>query len=103
MTLQDVKDVMLGYDAILSNRGIIVQRHAQHATLAHVRWMTNALQDWPITLDNCTKALRWLGFVQGVLVANNVFTIEDVKEHSRTRQVGACVRGRATAKVVAIA
>lgn len=101
MNLQDVKDVMLGYDAVLANRNIIVQRHAHLATLAHVRWMTNEVQQW--TREREGKAMRWLGFVQGVLVANGIFSLDDVKKHSRTRQIGDCLRGRATAKVVAIA
>jgi len=29
------------------------------------------------------KANRWLGFVQGVLWANDVYEIEDMKEHNR--------------------
>ena len=34
------------------------------------------------------KAMRWLGFMQGVLVALGVYTLDEVKEHSRTRRVG---------------
>ena len=33
------------------------------------------------------KAMRWLGYMQGILVAKSVFTLDDVKEHSRTRRV----------------
>lgn len=33
------------------------------------------------------KAMRWLGYMQGVAVALNLFTLEEVKEHSRTRKV----------------
>lgn len=29
------------------------------------------------------KANRWLGFVQGVLWANGIYTLEDFKEHNR--------------------
>ena len=29
------------------------------------------------------KAMRWLGFIQGVLYAHNVFTIDEMKEHNR--------------------
>lgn len=28
------------------------------------------------------KAMRWLGFIQGVLVTKHYFTLEDVKKHS---------------------
>lgn len=29
------------------------------------------------------KAMRWLGFCQGVLLERRVFTLEETKEHSR--------------------
>jgi len=29
------------------------------------------------------KANRWLGFVQGFLWANGIYTIEEMKEHNR--------------------
>lgn len=29
------------------------------------------------------KAMRWLGYAQGVLVATGVYSLEEVKEHSR--------------------
>jgi hypothetical protein len=32
------------------------------------------------------KANRWLGFVQGVLWANDVYEIEDVKEHNKSNE-----------------
>jgi hypothetical protein len=33
------------------------------------------------------KAMRWLGFCQGVMVASGVFSLDEVKEHSRRRRV----------------
>lgn len=33
------------------------------------------------------KAMRWLGWAQGVLQACGVFTLEALKEHSRTRSI----------------
>ncbi len=33
------------------------------------------------------KAMRWLGYMQGVLVALGVYTLDEVKEHSRRRSV----------------
>jgi hypothetical protein len=33
------------------------------------------------------KAMRWLGYMQGVLVATGVNTLEDVKEHSTRGRV----------------
>lgn len=33
------------------------------------------------------KAFRWLGFVQGILVERGLYTVEEVKTHSRERRV----------------
>jgi hypothetical protein len=33
------------------------------------------------------KAMRWLGFVQGALYVKGIFTLEQLKEHSRTGEV----------------
>lgn len=33
------------------------------------------------------KANRWVGFCQGILVERQVFDLDEVKEHSKTRQV----------------
>lgn len=29
------------------------------------------------------KAMRWLGFIQGVLFSNNIYSVEQLKEHNR--------------------
>lgn len=34
------------------------------------------------------KAMRWLGWVQGVMQACGVFTLEELKDHSRTGHLG---------------
>ena len=39
------------------------------------------LEGSPATKD---KAMRWLGFIQGVLWAGNIRTLEQLKEDSRT-------------------
>lgn len=33
------------------------------------------------------KAMRWLGYMQDVLVASGVFTLAQVKEHAKTGRV----------------
>lgn len=33
------------------------------------------------------KAMRWLGFMQGVLYITNIFTLEEIKAHSRDKVV----------------
>jgi len=34
------------------------------------------------------KAMRWLGFMQGVMYSRGLFTLDDIKEHSRVGGVG---------------
>lgn len=36
-----------------------------------------------IEVESEGKAMRWLGFIQGVLWAEHVFTVHDLKEHNR--------------------
>jgi len=35
------------------------------------------------------KAMRWLGYMQGVLASNGVFTLEELKIHNRDKTVSA--------------
>jgi hypothetical protein len=53
-------------------------------TQAHFKEMAEKVRD-PEFSDN--KIMRWLGFIQGALVANFVYSLEEVKEHSRTKKV----------------
>lgn len=34
------------------------------------------------------KAMRWLGFMQGALWMAGIFTLEELKEHSRRKHLG---------------
>ncbi len=47
---------------------------------AHLRWMCDEAlgSDYPID-----KLSRWLGFVQGVLIMQNVTTVEAERDYSR--------------------
>lgn len=47
--------------------------------LKHVVWMCSEAQTFP----NTDKAMRWLGFIQGYLWVNGVFSIEEMKDHNR--------------------
>ena len=50
----------------------------------HLAWMCVRCLDNLIPDDQVGKAMRWLGYIQGVLVSNKRFTLDDVKAHSRT-------------------
>ena len=47
----------------------------------HVLWMTQNTRDL-IQNKRIEKAMRWLGFIQGILWAQKVYTIEDMKNHN---------------------
>ncbi len=47
--------------------------------IAHLKFMCVSA---PTFADNA-KAMRWLGFLQGVLWARGFFTLEELKGHSR--------------------
>lgn len=52
------------------------------ADLDHVEWMTKQIPDF-LAAGRKEKANRWLGFIQGVLWAKEIYTIEEMKEHNR--------------------
>jgi hypothetical protein len=50
--------------------------------LAHLRFMCIEAQKF-IDEDRIEKAMRWLGFLQGVLWARGFYSLDDLKNHSR--------------------
>lgn len=73
------------YDAAIAELGVgPAQKVDQRAKgfdsaekLRHLRWMLSAIPGLP----NAVKAERWLGFVQGVLFATGVFSIDELRGH----------------------
>ena len=51
--------------------------------MSHLRWMCHECVDKHVPAGDVDKAMRWLGFIQGVLLAVGYFTLEQIKEHSR--------------------
>ena len=43
----------------------------------HLIWMCDQI----LSFDNFGKANRWLGFIQGVLFARKIFTIDELRKH----------------------
>jgi hypothetical protein len=52
-------------------------------TLNHTRWMIKHMlsEEWAEKTE--AKTNRWLGFIQGTLVAHKIFSIKDLRDHSR--------------------
>lgn len=65
----------------------IVGGYRQHvpASVPHVATMYDRmLQFLP---DRREKFMRWLGFMQGVLWSNDIYTIDELKQHNMTGDV----------------
>lgn len=57
--------------------------HRSGNTLGHVLWMLNTLSGEPYAMSD-TKACRWIGYVQGWLVANRHTTLDIEKQRNVT-------------------
>lgn len=80
-------DTAMHYHRILGDKGydaIQFEDAGEHkqAQLQHCRWMCSQI---PIFLvdGKVNKANRWIGYVQGIFLTYNVFTLEEMKEHNR--------------------
>lgn len=50
--------------------------------LSHLLWMCDEATQF-VKDGRRDKAFRWLGFIQGVLWARGLFTVQDLANHSR--------------------
>jgi hypothetical protein len=50
----------------------------------HLRWMCRQCIDVFIPAGEIEKSMRWLGFIRGVLFERGDFTIEQLRDHSRS-------------------
>lgn len=77
MTRAQALEVARQIDDRLKNM-VCIERDPNGLSLAHLRWMIaemGAMSE--------AKTMRWLGYIQGVLVAYHVFTLDECKEMSR--------------------
>lgn len=69
---------------IRPRRALQTRHPSPEAELAHARWMIERMKEmiviWPKKRE---KFFRWLGFVQGVLWANKIFTLTKLRSHNR--------------------
>lgn len=52
--------------------------------LSHIFYMIGTAINF-VQAGRYDKSFRWLGFIQGVLWANGIFSLDELKEHSRPR------------------
>lgn len=69
--------------AMIEEYATICAKHADEDVVLDAAMMPDR---WPVD-GNESKAMRWLGYIQGVLVRDGVFTLEQVKDHSRRGRV----------------
>lgn len=91
MTDEQVKQVVTAYQAKLSREGYQpVQIDFDRTTsafprsrqLEHVAWMCAEIQA-ALAAGEREKAMRWLGFTQGVLWAHGIYAVNEMREQNR--------------------
>ena len=93
MTPEQVFAVCRRYASLLDAKGCEAvqdpKAETQEAKLNHVRWMCDETVEFvDLFLEgkgqgHLDKAMRWLGFIQGVLAVSNILTIEEMKADNR--------------------
>lgn len=84
MTLDKVKDVLLVYKGLLVEWRPIREEHPElmrnmySTPRHHAHWMVNEAIGF-CEAGRTEKAMRWLGFIQGVLWCEGLRSIEDMK------------------------
>ena len=74
------QEIIDRYDAPLAKLGFRVAEESDPGTSGHhLRWMLATLN----TLPDAYKAHRWLGFIQGVLVLNGMFSVPEERNFTR--------------------
>ena len=91
MTDQQVTQVVAAYQARLSKEGYQPSRidfdrttasFPRSRQLEHVAWMCGEILA-ALSGGDREKAMRWLGFAQGVLWAQGVYAVNELKEQNR--------------------
>jgi len=90
MTGEKIIELGVFYHTQLYEMGITGSRQAnrhkkplpKEEGLSHARWMSLRMIEL-VDQGRIEKAFRWLGHIQGLLVAYGVYSINEVKEHSR--------------------
>ena len=56
--------------------------HQADKKVYHIKWMIMKISEF-IKENQQEKANRWLGFIQGVLWAMEIYTVDEMREHNR--------------------
>jgi hypothetical protein len=92
MTADKIQSVIKVYRRKLTQYNIKPQDYPPEVPLAvrtrglqHCMGMLDKMEEF-IRQGRIDKSFRWLGFVQGVLWSYGIYTLEELKNHSRTRK-----------------
>ncbi|MBB5664715.1 hypothetical protein GGE68_002912 [Rhizobium leguminosarum] len=73
-------DIIARYDGMLRRISAYIECQPDPGTSPpHLRWMLRELQ----TFSDETKAHRWLGFIQGILIARGFTTVTVERDFTR--------------------
>lgn len=82
-TSAETRRLFMEYYQLLSKLGIdTIERGTR---LQHCKWMCAYAE---ASIDDEVRANRWLGFVQGWLIAENIFSLDECRLHSREGKIG---------------
>jgi hypothetical protein len=91
VTDDQVKQVVAAYQARLAREGYLPHQidfdrttadFPRSRQLEHVAWMCTEIQR-ALGAGEREKAMRWLGFSQGVLWAQGVYAVNELREQNR--------------------
>jgi hypothetical protein len=90
MTQDKMRETLEYYDEYIGNIGFKVNPVRENWAyggdrLGYLRWMCQEVLSWDLEKD-WEKANRWLGFIQGVLWEQHIFTIDDMRKHNRSEE-----------------
>lgn len=89
MTAKKLKGVFLFYRQWMHDKGLVPILYPTGPNdgapwdFPHLAYMCDNATEILIPSGKTDKAMRWLGFIQGVLVSRKLFTLEEVRGHSR--------------------
>lgn len=85
MTAEKIQEVLLIYDKKLKELMFDMGAEGNdpwNEQLEHAQYMLEQTSQFAAE-GRVEKAFRWLGFIQGILWCNEVYSIDEMKEHNR--------------------
>lgn len=84
MTGDKVLEVIKGYEQKI-NSLLAKEAWEEHQQLMHAREMIPKMRNF-IEQKRMDKVFRWLGFLQGILYCNGIYSIDEMANHNKPRE-----------------